>query len=68
MKVKFRDLLQTKKTQWLVLGGKLVTKILQDTVEGISQDGSGKSRDFPEYSFKYAKRNFKEVRFKNNSS
>jgi len=56
MKVKFRDLLQTKKTQWLVLGGKLVTKILQDTVKGISQDGSGKSRDFPEYSFKYAKR------------
>ena len=56
MKVKFRDLLQTKKTQWLVLGGKLVTKILQDTVKGISQDGSGKSRDFPEYSFKYALR------------
>ena len=56
MKVKFRNLLQTKKTQWLVLGGKLVTKILQDTVKGISQDGSGKSRDFPEYSFKYALR------------
>ena len=56
MKVKFRDLLQTKKTQWLVLGGKLVTKILQDTVKGISQDGSDKSRDFPEYSFEYAKR------------
>ena len=57
MKVKFRDLLQTKKTQWLVLGGKLVTKILQDTVKGISQDGSGKGKDFPKYSIEYAKRN-----------
>ena len=55
MKVKFRDLLQTKKTQWLVLGGKLVTKILQDTVKGISQDGSGKNADFRKYSSQYAK-------------
>tara|TARA_R100000234_G_C4969811_1_gene165655 strand:- start:47 stop:514 length:468 start_codon:yes stop_codon:yes gene_type:complete len=56
MKVKFSDLLKTEKNQWSILGGQLVTKILQDTVKGISQDGSGKSRDFPEYSFEYAKR------------
>ena len=56
MKVKFSDLLKTEKNQWLILGGQLVTKILQDTVKGISQDGSGKSKDFPEYSFEYAQR------------
>lgn len=54
--MKTKDILPFEVKQWLILGGKLVTRILEDTDRGISQDGSGTSRDFPGYSFNYAKR------------
>ena len=59
MKLEFSDLLKTKKNQWQKLGGQTVTKILQDTIKGISQSGMGTGRDFPKYSEEYAERKAK---------
>jgi hypothetical protein len=48
---KAKDITTFKRNQWLILGGKLVTRILQDTDKGISQDGNGKP--FKKYSDQY---------------
>ena len=57
--MKLFDIAKIKKSKWLELGGKLVTRIVEDADNGISQDGSGNSRDFasysPEYAFKKSK-------------
>ncbi len=42
-----------EKRKWLELGGKLVTRILEDTDKGISQEPDGKK--FPKYSESYEK-------------
>ena len=47
-------LVQQRRSDWLKLGGKLVTRIVEDSDSGISQDGSGSSRDFEAYSYDYA--------------
>lgn len=54
--MKPRDITKFKKRQWAILGETLATKIVLDAEKGISQDGSGKSRDFKEYSYGYAKK------------
>ena len=50
--MKPKDVMPFEKRKWLELGGKLVTRILEDTEKGISQDGSGTK--FPKYSKSYA--------------
>ena len=50
--MKPKDVMPFKKKKWLELGGKLVTRILEDTDKGISQDGAGTK--FPDYSKEYA--------------
>ncbi len=52
--MKLKDVTKIKKESWKELGGKLVTRIVQDSDSGISQDGSGQKRDFKPYSFDYA--------------
>lgn len=54
--MKAKDIAKIKKSKWAELGGKLVTRIVEDADKGISQDGDGKRRDFEEYSFNYAKK------------
>ena len=54
--MKPRDITKFKKRQWAILGETLATKIVLDAEKGISQDGSGRSRDFKEYSYGYAKK------------
>jgi len=39
--VKSKDIMPFEKRKWLELGGKLVTRILEDTEKGISQDAAG---------------------------
>ena len=51
--MKLFDIAKIKKSKWLELGGKLVTRIVEDADNGISQDGSGNSRDFASYSPEY---------------
>jgi len=46
--MKSKDLVKFKKSQWLKLGGKLATRIVEDADKGISQDGDGDK--FPPYS------------------
>lgn len=53
--MKLFNVVKTDKKDWKILGGKLATRIVTDADKGISQDGSGKSRDFESYDFKYAK-------------
>jgi|GEM_PF-5635016 len=50
--MKPKDVMPFNKRKWLELGGKLVTRILEDTEKGISQDGAGIK--FPKYSKGYA--------------
>ncbi len=50
--MKPKDVMPFNKRKWLELGGKLVTRILEDTEKGISQDGAGTK--FPNYSKSYA--------------
>ena len=52
--MKTKDILPFEVKQWLILGGKLVTRILEDTDRGISQDGNGTK--FPPYSSEYAQK------------
>ena len=52
--MKADDIAKQKAKDWLILGGKLVTRILKDTDKGISQDGDGFTKDFPPYSKKGA--------------
>ena len=52
--MKLKDIAKLKKEKWAKLGGKLVTRIIEDAGKGISQDGSGESRDFKAYSYDYA--------------
>lgn len=59
--MKPEDITKLKKSKWLELGGKLVTRILKDADKGISQDSNGK--DFPKYKASYAVKKAKE--FKN---
>ncbi len=59
--MKTKDVMPFDVQGWLILGGKLVTRILQDTDKGISQDPSGKK--FPRYKASYAVKKAKE--FKN---
>lgn len=54
--MKAKDITRLKKSQWQELGGSLARRIVEDADNGISQDGSGISRDFKEYSFVYAKK------------
>ena len=54
--MKAKDITRLKKSQWQELGGSLARRIVEDADNGISQDGSGQSRDFKEYSFAYAKK------------
>ena len=49
--MKTKDIMPFDVKGWLILGGKLVTRILQDTDKGISQDGAGTK--FPKYSDDY---------------
>ena len=49
--MKTKDVMPFDVQGWLILGGKLVTRILQDTDKGISQDGAGTK--FPKYSDDY---------------
>ena len=52
-----QKVLQHKRSEWLKLGGKLVTRIIEDADKGISQDFDGKL--FPFYKDTYAiKRSF----------
>ena len=50
--MKSKDLVKFKKSQWLKLGGKLATRIVEDADKGISQDGDGDK--FPAYSTDYS--------------
>ena len=50
--MKSKDLVKFKKSQWLKLGGKLVTRIVEDADKGISQEPNGDR--FPPYSQEYA--------------
>ena len=50
--MKSKDIMPFEKRKWLELGGKLVTRILEDTEKGISQDVDGGK--FPKYSESYA--------------
>ena len=52
--MKPKDIMPFEKRKWLELGGKLVTRILEDTEKGISQDGAGTK--FPKYSKSYAEK------------
>jgi|TARA_R110001592_G_scaffold78940_2_gene236393 hypothetical protein len=45
-------ILKRKKEEWLKLGGKLVTRIIEDAEKGISQEPEGSS--FPAYTESYA--------------
>ena len=45
--MKADDIAKQKAKDWLILGGKLVTRILEDTKKGISQDGDGTVKEFP---------------------
>ena len=54
--MKVTSITKFKKRQWAILGETLATKIVQDAEKGISQEGCGKSRDFKEYSYGYAKK------------
>ena len=49
--MKTKDVMPFDVQGWLILGGKLGTRILQDTDKGISQDGAGTK--FPKYSDEY---------------
>ena len=50
--MKAKDIAKIKKSKWAELGGKLVTRIVEDADKGISQDGSGTK--FPAYNPEYA--------------
>tara|TARA_R110002012_G_scaffold220627_1_gene392292 strand:+ start:833 stop:1309 length:477 start_codon:yes stop_codon:yes gene_type:complete len=54
--MKTKDITKIKRSQWQELGGSIARRIVEDADKGISQDGSGTSRDFKEYSFAYAKK------------
>ena len=45
--MKLKDIAKVKKEKWAKLGGKLVTRIIEDAGKGISQDGDGDK--FPPY-------------------
>ena len=45
--MKAGDITKIKKGKWAELGGKLVTRIVEDADKGISQDGDGDK--FPPY-------------------
>lgn len=47
-----KEILKLKKSQWTILGGKLVTRILEDTNKGVSQNLDSKL--FPPYKKSYA--------------
>ena len=47
-----QKIIQHKRSEWLKLGGKLVTRIIEDADKGISQDSDGKP--FPPYKGTYA--------------
>tara|TARA_R100001443_G_C3237099_1_gene149837 strand:+ start:27 stop:509 length:483 start_codon:yes stop_codon:yes gene_type:complete len=51
-KMKAKDIAKIKKKKWAELGGKLVTRIVEDADKGISQDPGGNK--FPPYSKNYA--------------
>ena len=53
--MKLGNVVEMKKSDWLILGGKVATAIVKDADKGISQDGKGQSRDFESYDLKYAK-------------
>jgi hypothetical protein len=55
--VKTKDIMPFEKRMFLILGGKLVTRILEDTDKGISQDKDGKK--FPPYTKAYAEKKSK---------
>ena len=62
--MKAEDIVKQKAKDWLILGGKLVTKILEDTDKGISQDGDGTVKDFPRYTTDYALKKVKGIKTK----
>ena len=49
--------IRMRKKDWLILGGKLATRIVKDTDKGISQDKDGKK--FPPYTKEYAEKKSK---------
>ena len=59
--MKADDIAKQKAKDWLILGGKLVTRILEDTNKGISQDGDGRIKDFPSYTIDYALKKVKGI-------
>ena len=62
--MKASEILTQKAKDWLILGGKLVTRILEDTNKGISQDGDGRTKDFPPYTIDYALKKVKGIKTK----
>ena len=52
--MKLFNIIKTEQKDWKILGGKIVTRIVLDTDNGISQDGKGISPDFKSYSSNYA--------------
>tara|TARA_R100001443_G_scaffold17872_3_gene28514 strand:+ start:3510 stop:3971 length:462 start_codon:yes stop_codon:yes gene_type:complete len=62
--MKASEILTQKARDWLILGGKLVTRILEDTNKGISQDGNGRTKDFPSYTIDYALKKVKGIKTK----
>jgi len=53
--MRLHKIMEMSVKDWAHLGGKLATAIVDDSDNGISQDGKGTSRDFESYSWKYAK-------------
>ena len=60
--MKAKDIAKIKKGKWAELGGKLITRIVEDADKGISQDGNGEK--FPPYSKKNAGVGWKTIKTK----
>tara|TARA_R100000231_G_scaffold62356_1_gene50677 strand:- start:1036 stop:1521 length:486 start_codon:yes stop_codon:yes gene_type:complete len=50
--MKLKNVIKTNPKDWLILGGKIATRIVLDADNGISQDGNGKK--FAKYKTNYA--------------
>ena len=57
-----QKIIQHKRSEWLKLGGKLVTRIIEDADKGISQDSDGKP--FPPYSKRNADVGWRTIKTK----
>jgi len=60
--MKIFNIVKTDKKDWLILGGKLATRIVKDADKGISQDGDGDK--FPPYSTRNAGVGWRRIKTK----